>query len=131
MKTPGGSSTSSKEQSDESGSSRKIIIKDFIVRDGEVQLAMSMLGEKSIQAKAKLPEIHLRNIGEGTGGLIPAEAFKEILTSLYGSITSPTVVGTLSEEIKKVKGSAIETLTEGSQDGLKNTTKKLKGLFGK
>ena len=58
----GADKTTAKKESADAGGGKKIIIKDFIVKDGKVNLAMSMLGDRSISAP--LPDIHLKNIGE-------------------------------------------------------------------
>ena len=130
MKAGGGSTSSSGKQSGEEGEGKKIVINEFIVRDAEVKLAMSMTGNKDISAKATVPNIHLKDIGKEEGGLTPTGAFKQVLTALYGTIASPSVIGALSAEIK-AQGVDIEGLTGGATKGLKETTNKIKGLFGK
>ena len=84
MQTPGGSTTSAHPSSGNKAEVKKVLIKDFIVRNGRISLAMSMLGTKSINAQATLPEIHLKDIGSETGGISPADAFKQVLAALYG-----------------------------------------------
>jgi uncharacterized protein involved in outer membrane biogenesis len=121
------------------GEGRKVLIRDFIVRDGKVNLAMSMLGGKSVSAS--LPDIHLKDIGKEKGGASPAEAFKEIFAALYEKITSPAVTGSLNEGLKamgKTLESAgeeakkqLETVGEGAKKELEGVTDKMKGLFGK
>ena len=130
MKAGEGSTPSSGKQSGEEGEGRKILINEFIVSDGEVSLALSMTGNKDIKAKVTVPNIHLRDIGKEEGGLTPTAAFQQVLTALYGTITSPSVVNLLSEEVKS-HGVDIEGLAGGSTKNLKETTNKIKGLFGK
>jgi hypothetical protein len=130
MSTGEKSSSSSGKQSGEEGEGTKILIKNFIVRDGKVSLAMSMIGNKDIEANASVPKIHLTNIGGKEGGLSPTRAFKQVLTALYGTIASPSVIGALSAEIK-AQGIDIEGLEGGAKEELKKATNKLKGLFGK
>ena len=130
MKAGGGNTPSSGKQSGEESGGKKIVINEFIVRDAEVKLAMSMTGNKDINAKATVPNIHLRDIGKEEGGITPAAAFQHVLTALYGTITSPSVVNLLTEEIKS-QGVDIEGLPGGSSKALKETTNKIKGLFGK
>ena len=129
MKAGGGDISSSGKQSQE-GEGKKIVINEFIIRDAEVRLAMSMTGNKDINAKATVPNIHLKDIGKEEGGLTPTAAFQQVLTALYGTITSPSVVNLLSEGIKS-QGVDIEGLTGGATKDLKETTNKIKGLFGK
>ena len=130
MSTGEKSSSSSGKQSGEETESTKILIKNFIVKDGKVSLAMSMIGNKDIEANAAVPNIHLTNIGGAEGGLSPTRAFKQVLTALYGTIVSPSVIGNLSAEFK-AKGVDLKGLAGSGKEGLEKTTNKIKGLFGK
>ena len=130
MKAGGGSTPSTGKQSGEESEGKKIVINEFIIRDAAVKLAMSMTGNKDINAKATIPNIHLKDIGKEEGGLTPTAAFQQVLTALYGTITSPSVLNLLSEEIKS-QGVDIEGITGGVTKDLKGTTNKIKGLFGK
>ena len=118
---------------------KRILIRDFVLRDGKVNLSTSMLGGKSISAP--LPDIHLKDIGSKQGGVPPAKAFEEILQALYSGITSPAVSNALNEGLRAV-GSGIETLGKGAGRELQSAggsakretekvTDKVKGLFGK
>jgi uncharacterized protein involved in outer membrane biogenesis len=130
MQTPGGSDTSAKESSGNEEEGKKVLIKDFIVRNGKISLAMSMLGDKSINAQAKLPEIHLKDIGKENGGSSPTEVFKQVLASLYGGITSPAVLETLSKELKATGSDVLKLGKDTTKKGLEEASKKIKGLFG-
>ena len=121
------------------GEGKKIIIRNFIVRNGKVNLAMAVLGVKTVSAD--LPDIHLKNIGQKKGGSSPAEAFKEILASLYTNIKSPAVSDVLNKGLKKLTTDTqaitqeakkqLEDPSKSSKDEVKATTDKLKGIFGK
>jgi len=121
------------------GKEIKLLIKDFIVKDGSVNLAMSILGQKTLSAG--LPDIHLKNIGEKKGGVTPAEAFKEIFSSLYSKIKSPAVTDIFNKGIKDLTGRTkvvserakkqIQSMSKGAQEGINTAKDKLKGLFGK
>jgi len=118
---------------------KKILIKNFIVTDGKVNLAMSMLGDKTLSAN--LPDIHLKDIGQKNGGASPAEAFKEIFAALYAKIKSPAVTDVFNNGIEELSAGArvaadeaqkqLETVSESAKEQVKATTDKLKGLFGK
>jgi len=118
---------------------KKILIKNFIVRDGKINLAMSMLGGKTLSAS--LPDIHLKDVGQEKGGTSPADAFKEIFAALYAKITSPAVTDVFNKGLEKLASGTkavteeakkkLETASEGAQKEVKATTDKLKGLFGK
>jgi uncharacterized protein involved in outer membrane biogenesis len=118
----------SKKGSEKEGEGRKIIIRNFIVKDGKVNLAMAMLGGKSLSAS--LPDIHLKDIGKKKKGASPAEAFKEIFAELHEKITSPSVNDTLNKGLKEL-GIGVKEVGEGAKKGMKKVTDKVKGLFGK
>jgi uncharacterized protein involved in outer membrane biogenesis len=130
MSTGDKSRSSSGKQSGDEAEGTKFLIKNFIVRDGKVSLAMSMISNKDIEANALVPNIHLTNIGGTEGGLSPTQAFKQVLTALYGTVASPSVIGALTAEITS-KGVDIDGLSGGAKEELKKTTNKIKGLFGK
>ena len=130
----GGQKTTGEKPKSE-GEQKKVIIRDFIVKDGKVNLAMGMLGGKEISAP--LPDIHLQNIGEKKGGASPAQAFEEIFAALHSKITSPAVTDTLNKALKEI-GSSLNKLGSGSMEGAKSVTEgaksvtdKVKGMFGK
>jgi len=131
MQTTGGSTPSAQPSSGKEAEGKKVLIKDFIVRDGQISIALSMLGSKSIKAQAKLPEIHLKDIGKEKGGISLTEAFKQVLTALYGGITSPAVLGSLSRELKETGSDVLELGKNTTKKGVEETSRKIKGLFGK
>ncbi len=135
-KQPGNKQANKQTEKKEPG--RKILIRDFLVKGGKVNLTMPLLGGKTISAP--LPEIHLTNIGQQKGGASPAEAFNEVFKSLYAKITSPAVTDILSKRLKSLGinmnalGSGatkqLESVGESAKQGAEGITKKLKGILG-
>jgi uncharacterized protein involved in outer membrane biogenesis len=129
----------SKEGAGKEGEGRKLLIKDFIVRGGKVNLAVSMVGGKTISAS--LPDIHLQDVGKEKGGASPAEIFEKLFAALHQQITSSAVTDVLNKELKAlgtsldaVGGEAkkqLEGLGTGGQKSMGSATDKVKGLFGK
>jgi len=121
-----------KKQQEQKESGKKIMIRDFIVKDGKVNLTMSLLGGKSISAP--LPDIHLKDIGKQKGGASPAEAFNQVFQSLYAKITSPAVTDTLNKGLKSL-GANLKVLGSGSTEQLKSVQegaeKSVEGIKGK
>jgi hypothetical protein len=111
------------------GPGKQLIINDFILKNGKVNLAVEMpggvLGDQEI--KADLPDIHLKDIGKKKGGASPAEVAKEIFAALYGKITSPNVMGALNDQLKKLGGVGVETIEKTAKEGLKGATDVVKG----
>lgn len=133
-----GAEKASEKKSGEKGKGKRIIIKDFILRDGKIKLVTSMLGVEGISSP--LPDIHLRNIGQKEGGASPAEALKEIFTTLYTKIVSPDVTNILNSQLKELgsnidaAGKDITKQAETVGEGIKKETDalkdKIKGLLG-
>jgi hypothetical protein len=129
------------------GPGKQLIINDFIVKQGKVNLAAELpggvLGENQISAD--LPDIHLKDIGKKKGGASAAEVAQEIFAALYGKITAPNVIGALDNQLKELGGTLTETVESVGQEGLKGATgvvegagkeagtitDKVKGLFEK
>ena len=119
--------------------SKKLLIREFILRDGKVNLAIKGLTGKNLTAT--LPEIRLQNIGQKQGGATPAEVAKEVFIALYGKITSPAMNDILKKNLSDMESQAsgIKTGAEKELDAAKEQTSQsvdaakesLKGLLGK
>lgn len=126
-------------RAEKQGEGKKLLIKDFIVREGKVNLAVSMVGDKTISAS--LPDIHLKDVGKGKGGASPAEVFEKIFAALHKQITSPALTDMLNKELKAlntslnaVSGEAkkqLESLGTGDKKSMETVTDKVKGLLDK
>jgi len=126
-------------KAEKTSAGKKILIKNFILRDGKVTLSMTMFGGKTISAP--LPDIHLKDIGRGKDGASPAEVFKEVFTALYSKITSNAVTDIFSKGLQGL-GKSLDTigsdtkkqlniLEKGTKKDIDSVTGKIKGLFGK
>ncbi len=127
---------SAKKETAKEGPGKKLIINDFIVKKGTVNLAVAMaggaLGDQKI--KTNLPDIHLKDIGKKKGGASAAEVAKQIVAALYGEIRSPAVMGALTEQLKSLGGTSAKAaadLLEGAGKEAGSVTDKVKGLFQK
>jgi uncharacterized protein involved in outer membrane biogenesis len=118
-----------KEETADTGEGKKLLIRDFIIKEGKVNLATSLPIGKNISAA--LPDIHLKNIGGEKEGESSAKVVKEILTALYSKIISPDVTKALNEELKAV-GKDTQKQLEGAAGGAaKGASKELEGTAGK
>ncbi len=133
---------SSKTSSTADKSGKKIVINDVIVKDGKVNLTMAMLAGKEISAP--LPDIHLKDIGKEKQGATPAEAFEQIFSSLYDSISSDSVTQVFNDGLKqlgslkdlgasglKTGEDAAKQAADSAAKGVESATEGLKGLFNK
>lgn len=118
--------TQSKKQAGKKDGGKKILIKNFIVKDGKVGLVMPILGGKTLNAP--LPDIHLKDLGKKKGGASPAEIFKEAFDSLYQKITSPAVTDIFNKGLKSL-GANIEDIGDKGKKGLETVKDTFKGLF--
>jgi hypothetical protein len=108
---------SAKEPSSEAANGKKIIIGNFILKNGKVNLAAStILGDKSISAA--LPDIHLKDLGKESGGTSPAKAFEKIFAAIYKEITSPDVTKALNESLKRLADENIGAIQEDAEKQL-------------
>ncbi len=139
-----GASPAKKEPSDtteKEGAGKKILVRDFVLKDGQVNLAASIVGTQSVTAQ--LPDIHLKDIGKS--GAPPEQVFGEIFAAIYKEVSSPAVTRALNTELKKLKKDAKkklekagEDLKDAAKEEIKKQTEKtvedvskgLKGLLG-
>jgi len=116
-----------KARTEKEDAGKKIVISDFIVTGGKVNLVMPGLGGKSVTAA--LPDIHLKDVGKEKGGASPAEAAKEIFAALYEKIASPAVADILNKHLKALSPN-IEGAGESVKKELGGITDKMRGLLG-
>lgn len=118
------------------GREKKIIIKDFIIENGRVEIRVAALPGEPIFAT--LPKIHLKNLG-GRGGETPSEIATQVLAPLVdramGAAADAGVqryLGKSREEVKRmVEQKAKEQLGEMGEDATKETEGVLKKFLGK
>lgn len=77
-----GSSEETKSADDEDGT--KLIIENFIVRNGKVNISASFLGGKSLTVP--LPDIHIKDIGKKEKGATTGEAINVMIGALKDGI---------------------------------------------
>jgi uncharacterized protein involved in outer membrane biogenesis len=88
------------EKSGDSAGGKKLIIKDFIMSNAKLSLAVTMADVRSVDAE--IPDIRLKDLGVEEGGIPPAEAFELILAALYKTVTSPGISNALKESLKNL-----------------------------
>lgn len=131
------SGKSSTTASEDQQAGKKLIIRDFIVSNGKVNVALEMygLGEKEISVP--LPEIHLKDIGKEKDGASAAEVSKQIFAALYAKITSGAVTDAINQNLKAFGvnldslGQTAAKQVEGVPEKAKELGEKVKGLLKK
>ncbi len=124
-KAVGAGKKAAKQQPGKEGAGKKILIRNFVVKEGTVNLTMALLGNQTISAI--LPDIHLKGIGKKKGGASPAEAFDEVFKALYAQINSPDVTHTLNQGLKAF-GTSFEALGKDPSKELQKTQERLKSI---
>lgn len=129
----GGSSTDS---GDSGENGKKLLIRELVIRGGQVHLAVKGLAGQDISAT--LPDIQMKNIGQKKSGVSATEAAREIFAALYGKISSPEVSGMLTKSLQNLQGDAeqlgqkaVEQVGEKAASEVEAAKEKLKGLFNK
>ena len=115
-KSSGSASSGSKDEGP------KLVIENLYVRDGTVNVSASAL--KGQKMSAKLPTVHLKDIGKKQGGATPAEIAEMVIAAVGKNATR--AVGTLNVD-KLVKGISDKAMKEAG----KEAEGVLKGALGK
>jgi hypothetical protein len=95
---------------------QKIEVDDFLITGAKVHVSLTGLGAKEMTLP--LPDIHLTDLGKGSGGLTPTDLTHAVLKSI------------ISATVSAVKDSAMD-LGNVSGKGVENIKKGLGSLFGK
>lgn len=122
-------------------SKKKVIIDEFVLTGSKVSYASSLTFNKPITLP--LPPVRINDIGKESGGASMIEALNQVFGSIVGGLKDAiTKLATGSADaIKDVGKGAVDaagSLGKGAADAagaagdaVKDTGKKLKGLFGK
>ncbi len=136
----GGTSGGSEQPASEGGDAeRKLVIEDLYIRGGTVNVSASFLQGETLSAV--LPEIHLTDIGKGTGGATPQQVV-ELIVAALGDETGKVISGMNLDALRQgatglikegtgaatgaVGGAAGEALDSGAKEA-EGTIKKLLG----
>lgn len=101
---------------------KKVVIRDFILRDIKIKTAAAMAGGDI--ATTTISEIHLKNIGEKQNGVQIAQAVIIVLNEIYGQVMSQDVLGQLKNQLK-----GLEDEFDGIKDEVKSIGGQIKGLL--
>lgn len=101
-------------------SGKKIQVDDFLVTGAKVHVHLTDLGGKEMTLS--LPNIQLKNLGQGNAGLTPAE----LTAVMLKAVTAATIKAVSSQASDLGKG-----IEGGATEGLDKIKKGVGGLFGK
>ena len=123
--------SSSSKKAPEKNSGKKLVIRDFVITDGKVKMDLDMKTGSSISASASLPKIHLKNVGEKSGGATAEEVFYIVFAELYDKMVSPAVTSTLNKELKGLTSQIPIEDEQTKKSAEKAVSETVKGLLGK
>lgn len=106
-----------------SAPAKKVIIKELVVSDGEIQ-AVANINGKANNLNVKLPTISMKNIGQEQKGANIATTISKVLNNILQTASKTVVESQLSD----LKGIADENLDK-VVGGVKDRVKEL-GIFG-
>ncbi len=101
--------------------SRKVIIKNLYINDGEITVSHALLKGEDI--KTDLPPIHLKNIGENGSGVTPQQVAKVVLGEVVRQAAKSGQAKVARELIEKKLGDSAGK----AEDSVKNAVGKLFG----
>lgn len=110
----------------------KVVINDFYIKNGKVNVSASLLQGKSLTTP--LPDIHLEDIGKDDGGATPAEVVEQLISAITDKAGGAASSLDLSQiGLSDISGKAAEIGTkaqEAAEGAIKGATEKLGGAGG-
>lgn len=134
----GGGTSGGSEQpaSEDGGAERKLVIDDLYIRGGTVNVSATFLQGETLSAV--LPEIHLTDIGKGSGGATPQQVVELIVAALgdqTGKVISGMNLDALRQGatglIKEGTGAATEAVGGAASEALDSGAKEAEGTIKK
>ena len=126
VKTEKSAGKTSDPQKDSAG--KKMIIRNFILNQGKANLILTE--PVGMTVAAALPDIHLKDIGQSSGGTSPAEAFNEIFTALYATISSTQVNALFEQGLKDLGVKKVDEMEQQASREIEKATKDLPAPVG-
>jgi len=106
---------------------KKLQVDDLLIRDAEVSIVTPF----SKPVKARLPEIHLQNLGQGPEGITPAELAKRILEQLLAQ-TLQVAQGSAGDILGRAgSAEAVRKLGTNAPQQMESIRQGLEGILGK
>ena len=134
----GGGTSGGSEQpaSEDGGAERKLVIDDLYIRGGTVNVSATFLQGETLSAV--LPEIHLTDIGKGSGGATPQQVV-ELIVAALGDQTGKVISGMNLDALrqgatgllKQGSGAATEAVGGAASEALDSGAKEAEGTIKK
>lgn len=115
--------TENKVENKKEQSSKKVVIKELVVSDGEIQ-AVANINGKASGLNVNLPTISMKNIGEEQKGASISTTISKVLNNILHT-ASKTVVESQLADVKSVAEENLNKVVGGVKDRVKEL-----GIFG-
>lgn len=111
---------------DEAASTRRIIIREFLMESPRVNLVAA-----SMEAPIALPSITLRNIGEENNAATVADALRQILSAVSTSIlnSDPPVLDMIRDNVENRLQQGAEEVENAVDDAVEDLGNRLRGIL--
>jgi uncharacterized protein involved in outer membrane biogenesis len=96
------------------GETRKVVIENLYVRDGQVAVTATALQGRTLSSR--LPAIHLRDIGKDKGGATPVEVAQRVIGAIADE-AAKTGLADLNRTVREL-GGAVQEQIERAAPGL-------------
>ena len=117
----GGPSPDKKESK---GASKKLQVDELSVTGGKIHLSATFLGGKAMTLP--LPDIRMKDLGQGPEGITAAELTKRLLSE----VTANTLKA-VQQAVGDLGKGALDEATKGTPEGVKDATKSIGNLLKK
>ncbi|MBB5373691.1 hypothetical protein [Acidocella aromatica] len=115
------------QQQQSGGANRKEIIKDLYVTGGQISVAAEALNGRSLTVP--LPDIHLTNIGQASGGATAAEVANQVLGAITNEATKVASTA-LTQQLQAAAQGALQGAIKNGGSITNGVGSQLKGLLG-
>ncbi len=106
---------------------RKEVIKDLYITGGQISVAATALNGKSLTVP--LPDIHLTNIGQASGGATAAEVANQVLGTITSEATQAASTA-LTQQLQSTAQGALQGAIKNGGSITNGVGGQLKGLLG-
>jgi hypothetical protein len=117
----GGEQAAAKKDDKTAPPGKKLQVDEFVITDGKVHLSVGLLAGKTITVP--LPNIELKDLGQGPEGITPAELTKKVTGAVLQNATQAATEG-----LKQI-GKGVTDAAKGAGEQLNKAVKGVGGLF--
>jgi hypothetical protein len=117
---------------DESGSGKRFVIRELVVRNVTAKIGLTGLGTNLASTEFTLPEIRLENLGEKSGGVQMGEMIARITRAIVSAVSrqTPTLASALESDLR-IGVQATRGQVDQIREEAESAVDQLRGIFRK